>query len=84
MKKEREVRFTEHIDKVIIADFFSGFLQKGFDHIQSHPDEQFVLQKTDTKIFMRRMKKPLNGERPKDPVNGRIITWAWLKTTEEG
>ncbi|MBI4057706.1 hypothetical protein HY405_00060 [Candidatus Microgenomates bacterium] len=74
MRNEGEVRFTEHSDSAIIADFPPRFLQKGFEHIKNHFDEQFVLQTTGTRIFMRRMKKTLDGERPKDSINGRIIT----------
>lgn len=68
-------RFTEYIDTSWIGKFPPGFFQKGEEHIKNHPDEQFRIQVTKDRVFMRRQKKLTNGVRPKDPINGRIITW---------
>jgi hypothetical protein len=75
MPKEHISRFTEHVDTSIIAEFPPGFFQKGLKHLAEHPDEQFTMQVTEKQVFLRRMKKEVNGSRPKDPINGRIISW---------
>jgi len=78
MSRER-AEFSEKIDNSWIAKFPKGFFQKGPKYMQSHPEEEFTMQITGGRIYLRRMKKRVNGERPKSRINGQIISWAPLK-----
>lgn len=77
--EQRETQFTEYIDASIIAQFPPEFFQKGIDHVQKHPDEQFSVQVTPTRVYIRRYKISVNGVRPKDPINGQAIAWTPFK-----
>jgi len=77
MGKEDISHFEEYIDGAIIARFPPGFFQKGRQHIAEHPDEQFTMQVTENRVFLRRMKKEVGDTRPKDMVNGQIISWTF-------
>ena len=77
MSKENISHFEEHVDTAIIAKFPPGFFQKGMSHITKYPDEQFTMQVTPKRVFLRRMKKEVDGVRQKSPVNGQIISWTF-------
>lgn len=75
MQKE-QAEFSEKIDSSWIARFPKGFFQKGVEHMREHPDEEFTMQVTETRVFLRRMKRRVNGIRLKNKINGQIITRA--------
>lgn len=75
MDKERRAHFEEYIDTSWIATFPPGFFQKLMDHTRAHPGEEVSLQITKDRLYLRQRKGRKNGVSPKDPINGRIISW---------
>lgn len=64
-KENYQARFSQHPDNSIIAKFPPGFFQKGLA-----TNEEFTMQITDTKIYLRRK-------------NGRIITWTKFEINDQ-
>lgn len=77
MEKDNSSHFKYHLDTSVVAKFPPGLFQKGMAHVLAHPDEQFKMQITADRVFLRRYKSPVAGITPKDSVNGRLITWTY-------
>lgn len=72
-------RFKEHEDASIIVRFPPDFFQKIMKHTREYPDEEVTMHFTDSRLILRRMKKPINLVRPVDRINGQIVSWCFLK-----
>lgn len=77
--KRSIAQLKEHQDASVIARFPPHFFQKIIKHSSQHPDEEIKMQFTDTRLILRRMKKPINLARPKSKTNGQIVSWCFLE-----